>query len=163
MDATGIRRIWPALLDAVRATSRSTQAMLTNATVHSVEGDTVIISHTAAPLARRLGEARNVDAIAEALRSVLGGNWHVRTVHAAADQAGPPAPVEPPPSAPEPPRRPEPTPVSRAAVTDPDEPPPPEPPDPEEFEEPDAFTRRPDPSVDMVKLLTDKLGARPIE
>ena len=32
--------------------SRSTQAMLTNATVHSVEGDTVTISHPAAPLAR---------------------------------------------------------------------------------------------------------------
>ncbi|HET9142196.1 DNA polymerase III subunit gamma and tau, partial [Actinophytocola sp.] len=94
LDAAGIRRVWPELLAVVRKNSRSTEAMLTNATVHAVEGETVIVSHTAAPLARRLGEPRNVDAIAEALRSVLGGSWQVKTVHAAAD-----AP------APEPPRR----------------------------------------------------------
>jgi DNA polymerase-3 subunit gamma/tau len=155
MDAAGIRRIWPALLDEVRAKSRSTQAMLTNATVHAVDGDTVTISHPAAPLARRLGEPRNVDAIAEALRSVIGGNWHVRTVHAGADQPGPPAPAapSPPPSAPDPPRRP--------AVSD--EPPPPEPPEPDDVDEPDPFVRPQDPTGNVVKLFQDKLGARKID
>jgi DNA polymerase-3 subunit gamma/tau len=162
MDAAGIRRIWPALLDAVRATSRSTQAMLTNATVHAVDGDTVTISHPAAPLARRLGEPRNVEAIAEALRSVIGGNWHVKTVHGAADQAGPPAPApaapSPPPSAPEPP-----APPRRPAVTD--EAPLPEPPEPDD-DEPDPadpFVRPQDPTGNVVKLFQDKLGARKID
>jgi DNA polymerase-3 subunit gamma/tau len=174
MDAAGIRRIWPALLDAVRASSRSTQAMLTNATVHSVEGDTVTISHPAAPLARRLGEPRNVDAIAEALRSVIGGNWHVRTVHAAAgDQAvstspaptPAPAPAPAPRAQPAPPPPAEPRPASRRpAVTD--EPPPPEPPDPEDFDEPDPadpFVRQQDPTGNVVKLFQEKLGARQID
>src|SRR5205814_6202229 len=112
MDAAGIRRVWSELLSAVRKSSRSTEAMLTNATVHSVEGGTVTVSHTAAPLARRLAEPRNTDAIAEALRAVIGGNWQVKVVHADAASA-PPAPTPapaPPPPAPTPPPPPPPAP-----------------------------------------------------
>ncbi len=86
IDAVGIRRSWSAVLEKVRKISRSTEAMLTNASVQSVEGDTVTIGHTAAPLARRLAEPRNVEAIAKALEGVFGGSWHVRCVHA--DQSG---------------------------------------------------------------------------
>jgi DNA polymerase-3 subunit gamma/tau len=81
MDATAIRRIWPDLLAAIRKTSRSTEAMLTHATVQSVEGSMVVLSHTAEPLARRLSEARNADFIAAALHDVLGGTWQVQCVH----------------------------------------------------------------------------------
>ncbi|HEV2780108.1 MAG TPA: DNA polymerase III subunit gamma and tau, partial [Actinophytocola sp.] len=109
MDAAAIRRVWSELLTVVRKNSRSTEAMLTNATVHAIEGDTVVISHTAAPLARRLAEPRNVDALAAALRSVLGGTWQVRVIHAdggpppASAPAAParrPEPPNPPPAAP---------------------------------------------------------------
>ncbi len=190
VDAAGIRRLWSELLAEVRKVSRSTEAMLTNASVQSVEADTVTIGHTAAPLARRLAESRNVDAIATALEGVFGGTWHVRCVHA--DQSGPgaaaapkparaepptyqrptqsapqptpqstPQPASPPARAPEPPARPAPA-APRA-----DEPPPPEPPDEEDYydasggPEPDAPPANPE--ADMVKLLTDKLGARPLE
>ncbi|MQA11463.1 MAG: DNA polymerase III subunit gamma and tau [Pseudonocardiaceae bacterium] len=86
LDATAVRRVWSDLLAVIRKTSRSTEAMLTNATVHSVEDSTVVLSHTAAPLARRLSEQRNVDVIANALHEVLGGQWQVRCIPA--DQAG---------------------------------------------------------------------------
>ncbi|MGH3879605.1 MAG: DNA polymerase III subunit gamma and tau [Actinophytocola sp.] len=178
VDAAGMRRLWSDLLTEVRKVSRSTEAMLTNASVQSVEADTVTIGHTAAPLARRLGEPRNVEAIAKALENVFGGSWHVRCVHA--DNSGPgaaaapkPARAEPPtyerptrpapqqprqPKEPEPPREP-----VRPVQTD--EPPPPEPPDEEDYysgngPEPEP---PPNPEADMVKLLTDKLGARPLE
>jgi DNA polymerase-3 subunit gamma/tau len=169
--------------------------MLTNATVQSVEGDTVVIAHTAAPLARRLGEPRNVDAISHALTEVLGGKWQVQCVHgsqAAATQSvqqkprsDPPtftrptqpaapqpaapqqaAPAAPPAPAPEPPRA---TPAPPPAA---DEPPPPEPPDDDYYEDdvdvataapPAAAPPEPNPEEELVKLLTDKLGARPIE
>jgi DNA polymerase-3 subunit gamma/tau len=175
VDAAGIRRVWSELLAEVRKVSRSTEAMLTNATVQSVEGDTVTIGHTAAPLARRLGEARNVEAIAKALEGVFGGSWHVRCVHA--DQSGPgaaaaprsapvkepptfqrptqPAPKEPPPRAPEPPARP----------VQADEPPPPEPPEEEDYYSGDGPEPDPPPSPEAgaVKLLTDRLGARQLD
>jgi DNA polymerase III subunit gamma/tau len=181
IDAAGVRRLWSELLASVRKNSRSTEAMLTNATVQSIEGDTVVIAHPAAPLARRLGEPRNVDAIAKALGEVLGGQWHVKCVHgtqsAAATQsaavkprndpptftrpkqaAPQPAPQQP---APEPPRAPTPAPSA-------DEPPLPEPPDDDFYEDegvppaPPVVEER-DEEADMVRLLADKLGARPIE
>jgi DNA polymerase-3 subunit gamma/tau len=163
--------------------------MLTNATVQSIEGDTVVIAHTAAPLARRLGEPRNVEAIAKALGEVLGGQWHVKCVHgthnSAATQSAAvkprtdpptftrPTQAQPAPQAqpaqqaqqPEPPRA-APAPVAKPAA---DEPPPPEPPDDDYFEDeagagaPPVAAEPRDEEADMVKLLTEQLGARPIE
>jgi DNA polymerase-3 subunit gamma/tau len=179
LDATAVRRLWSELLTAVRKNSRSTEAMLTNATVQSVEGDTVVIAHTAAPLARRLGEPRNADAIAKALGEVLGGRWQVKCVHAAPTAGGPPVAQKPkadPPTfsrpaqqvqqvqqAPEPPR------AAPAPPPPADEPPPPEPPDDDYYED-DGIPAAPapeaspsNPEEDMVRLLTDKLGARPID
>jgi DNA polymerase-3 subunit gamma/tau len=190
-----VRRLWSELLTSVRKnSSRSTEAMLTNATVQSVEGDTVVIAHTSAPLARRLGEPRNAEAIAKALSEVLGGQWHVKCVHAthnaAATQSVAQKPRADPPTftrptrpqtqdaqpAPEPPRAapaPTPTPPPASAVPS-DEPPPPEPPNDDFFEDdgpvappsPSAEEKAeepPNPEAEMVKLLTDKLGARPID
>jgi DNA polymerase-3 subunit gamma/tau len=188
IDAAAVRRLWSELLTSVRKNSRSTEAMLTNATVQAVEGDTVVIAHAAAPLARRLGEPRNADAIAQALGEVLGGKWHVKCVHGSMNAAAtqsvaqkprsePPtftrptrpqaaAQQEPPPAAaPAPPPAPTPAPPA-------DEPPPPEPPNDDYFEDdvaPPAAPQEqqaeepPNPEAAMVKLLTDKLGARPID
>ncbi|MFF5991048.1 DNA polymerase III subunit gamma and tau [Prauserella flavalba] len=194
IDAAALRQYWPQLLAAVRKLSRSTEAMLTNATVHSVEGSTVVLTHSAEPLARRLSEPRNADCIATALGQVLSGQWTVRCVHAGAVQASaaaparqtqaaparqaPPQPTrqQPPsaeqqrsfqrPSATEPPRRAVPT------TTEPDIPLPPEPED-----EDDPYPAGPDaggpaaapapepvdPEAIAHKLLSDHLGARPID
>jgi DNA polymerase-3 subunit gamma/tau len=182
IDAVGIRRSWSAVLEKVREVSRSTEAMLTNASVQSVEGDTVTIGHTAAALARRLAEPRNVEAIATALEGVFGGTWHVRCVHA--EQGGPGAATAPkqakaelptfqrPTQAAQPPREPAPPRPAPAAQPAPapqraDElPPPPEPPDEEDYDAsagPVPDVPPPNPEADMVKLLTDKLGARQLD
>ncbi|TKG69952.1 DNA polymerase III subunit gamma and tau [Prauserella endophytica] len=199
IDAAALRQYWPQLLAAVRKLSRSTEAMLTNATVHSVEGSTVVLTHSAEPLARRLSEPRNADCIATALGQVMSGQWTVRCVHAGAVQASaaaaparqapaaparqapqPPQPSQPsqrqtsaeqqrsfqrPPAA-EPPRR------AVPATTEPDIPLPPEPEDeddpypagPDAGGPPAAPAPEPaDPEAIAHKLLSDHLGARPID
>jgi DNA polymerase-3 subunit gamma/tau len=67
--------------------------MLAGATVRTVEGNTLVLSHDSAPLAKRLSEQRNADVIAEALKDALGVNWRVRCEAGAA----PPAAADPPP------------------------------------------------------------------
>jgi DNA polymerase-3 subunit gamma/tau len=79
VDVPTLRRLWSQLLAAIP--SKSTQAMLMNAAVQSVDGNTVTIAHTSAPLARRLAAAQNQDAIAAAIGKVVGGSWQVRVVH----------------------------------------------------------------------------------
>ncbi|WP_285635736.1 DNA polymerase III subunit gamma and tau [Lentzea sp. NBRC 102530] len=192
MDATAVRRIWSELLAAVRATSRSTEAMLTNAMVSEVDGNVVTITHTSAPLARRLAESRNTEAIATALSSVLGGTWQVRCTHgtpgATPQATTPPKAARPAPTRPSQanqPARPQPEPHQPQAPRPPadDVPPPPEPPEPDDPlpPEPDdeeamlAEAARPadpdavpaaqanDPETAMLKLLEDELGARPLK
>ncbi len=81
LDAAAVRQVWPALLEAVREQSRTTQVLLSNATASAVEGSTLVLTLPNAPLARRLGDDRNVELIRAALRSVLGVDWQVRCVH----------------------------------------------------------------------------------
>jgi DNA polymerase-3 subunit gamma/tau len=103
LDATAVRRVWPEVLAAARQRSRSTAAMLVNATVRAVEGDVLVLSIDAEPLARRLSEPRNTDVIADALHAVLGVRWRVRCDHGAAPPPPPPSrasaarPATPPP------------------------------------------------------------------
>lgn len=188
MDATAVRRIWSELLSAVRSSSRSTEAMLTNAMVSEVDGNVVTIAHTSAPLARRLAEPRNTEAIANALATVLGGTWQVKCIHGAPG-AGPqavqpakvarPAPTRPSQAA-QTARQPEPQRQAPRPPAD-DVPPPPEPPEPDEplppepdDEEamlaeaarpvdPDSVSKEQDPEAVMLKLLADELGARPLK
>ncbi len=87
VDAAGLRQYWPQVLATVRTMSRSTEALLTGASVHSVEGSTVILTHPAEPLVRRLSEQRNIECIATALGKVVSGDWHVRCVHPSAAPA----------------------------------------------------------------------------
>ncbi|GAA3439675.1 DNA polymerase III subunit gamma and tau [Kutzneria kofuensis] len=147
VDVATLRRLWSQLLAAIP--SKSTQAMLMNAAVQSVDGNTVTIAHTSAPLARRLAAAQNQDAIAAAIGKVVGGSWQVRCVHGeagggpgamAAPAAAPPrqrpaAPTRPSQAArPQPESRP--TPVAPPAAASPvdDIPLPPEPDEPAEPE-----------------------------
>jgi DNA polymerase III subunit gamma/tau len=87
-DVAAVRQAWQALLDAVRRQSRATQVLFSNATASAVDGTTLVLTLPTAPLARRLGEERNVEMIKRALRDVLGVDWQVRCEHATGD-AGP--------------------------------------------------------------------------
>ncbi|OBK43469.1 hypothetical protein A5656_01140 [Mycobacterium gordonae] len=122
--------------------------MLSGATVLAVEGDTLVLTHEAAPLAKRLSEQRNADVIVEALKDALGVNWRVRCETgppAVADISAAPARVEEP--VPEPDslqRDEEESMLAEAGRTDPSEP-------------------RRDPEEVALELLQSELGARRIE
>jgi DNA polymerase-3 subunit gamma/tau len=82
-----VRSLWPTVRDKVRQRSRTIWSMLADVTVRAVEGQTLVLTHESAPLAKRLCEQRNTDVIAEALKDALGVNWRVRC------EAGAPAPA----------------------------------------------------------------------
>ena len=88
-DAAAVRAMWTTVRDKVRQRSRTTEVMLAGATVRTVDGNTLVLSHESAPLAKRLSEQRNADVIVEALKDALGVNWRVRC------EAGGPPPPEP--------------------------------------------------------------------
>jgi DNA polymerase-3 subunit gamma/tau len=92
LNAAAVRTMWPTVRDKVRQRSRTTEVMLAGATVRAVDGNTLVLTHASAPLAKRLSEQRNADVIAEALKDALGVNWRVRC------EVGGPAPAaeEPP-------------------------------------------------------------------
>jgi DNA polymerase III subunit gamma/tau len=150
LDATAVRRVWSEVLSAARAQSRSIEAMLVNATVRAVQGDTLVLGIGAPSLARRLSEPRNADIVSAALHTVLGVRWQVRCEHGDAPAPAPapapsggsrsapvrrPAPSDAPPQRPQagppPARSQRPPPVRRSAGGSPDDgvPLPPEPPD----------------------------------
>ncbi|MEB3052030.1 DNA polymerase III subunit gamma/tau, partial [Mycolicibacter sp. MYC123] len=93
-DAAAVRAMWPTVRDKVRQRSRTTEVMLAGATVRTVDGNTLVLTHESAPLAKRLSEQRNADVITEALKDALGVNWRVRC------EPGGPAPEAASPTAP---------------------------------------------------------------
>ncbi len=94
--AAAVRTLWPTVRDKVRQRSRTTEVMLAGATVRAVEGNTLVLSHESAPLAKRLCEQRNADVIAEALKDALGVDWRVRCEAGAPNPTLAEAPIETP-------------------------------------------------------------------
>jgi len=121
--------------------------MLAGAIVRAVEGDTLVLAHESAPLAKRLTEQRNADVIRDALKDALGVDWRVRC------EVGAGLPI--PEADPLPPEEPAPDPVeaqraeedSMIAEVGRDE---------------DAAPRR-DPEEIALELLQSELGARRID
>jgi DNA polymerase III subunit gamma/tau len=163
-NAAAVRTLWPTVRDKVRQRSRTTEVMLAGATVRAVEGNTLVLSHESAPLAKRLSEQRNADVIAEALKDALGVDWRVRCEAGAASPA-PEVPVAPPRPVERPSRRmvpPPPPPAEAPADSDTDE----------RAEEEsmlaeagqdDGSTPRRDPEEAALELLQNELGARRID
>ncbi len=163
-NAAAVRTLWPTVRDKVRQRSRTTEVMLAGATVRAVEGNTLVLSHESAPLAKRLSEQRNADVIAEALKDALGVNWRVRCeAGGTGAAAAPEAPATPPPV--ERPRRvvpPPPPPTQAVADTESDQ----------RAEEEsmlaeagqdDELAPRRDPEEAALELLQSELGARRID
>jgi DNA polymerase-3 subunit gamma/tau len=79
LDAAAVRGMWQTvLLPEVRVRSKVTYALLSNATVHTIDGQTLVLTIASAPLVRQLSEERHVEKIVEALHAALGGDWKVR-------------------------------------------------------------------------------------
>ncbi|WP_231748600.1 hypothetical protein [Mycobacterium sp. M26] len=139
--------MWSTVREKVRQRSRTTEVMLAGAVVRAVDGDTLVLAHESAPLAKRLSEQRNADVIRDALKDALGVDWRVRCEVGA---AGPVAPAEPLPPEPAP----DPVEAQRAeedsmiAEVNRDE---------------DAAAPRRDPEEVALELLQTELGARRID
>ncbi|MFL6130234.1 MAG: hypothetical protein ACJ73E_14365, partial [Mycobacteriales bacterium] len=78
VDAAAVRRIWPEVLDAAKRRSRTTHALLMNASVHSVSDGVLTLTISHAPLSRILAQDVNTDVVRGALRDVLGVDWRVQ-------------------------------------------------------------------------------------
>jgi DNA polymerase-3 subunit gamma/tau len=94
-NAAAVRSMWTTVREKVRQRSRTTEVMLAGAIVRAVEGDTLVLSHESAPLAKRLSEQRNADVIREALKDALGVDWTIRCEAGGAAPAPDPAPAAP--------------------------------------------------------------------
>ncbi|OBF39641.1 DNA polymerase III subunit gamma/tau [Mycobacterium sp. ACS1612] len=93
LNAASVRSMWTTVREKVRQRSRTIDVMLAGAIVRAVEGDTLVLSHESAPLAKRLVEQRNSDVIRDALKDALGVDWKIRCeVGAAAPGAAAPEP-----------------------------------------------------------------------
>jgi DNA polymerase-3 subunit gamma/tau len=102
-NAAAVRSMWTTVRDKVRERSRTTEVMLAGAIVRAVDGDTLVLSHESAPLAKRLVEQRNSDVIRDALKDALGVDWKIRCeAGPAASEAAAPEPER---VAPSPPQR----------------------------------------------------------
>jgi DNA polymerase III subunit gamma/tau len=163
-NAAAVRSMWTTVREKVRERSRTTEVMLAGAIVRAVEGDTLILSHESAPLAKRLVEQRNADVIREALKDALGVDWKIRCETGGEPAAAPvaTAPAASAPQRPAPPQRP------RERVV-PAEPPPPPPEDDDvesmlaEAGTVDPAAPRRDPEEAALELLQSELGARRID
>lgn len=139
-DAAAVRAMWDTVREKVNARSKPVNAMLADAIVRAVDGDTLVLSHRAPPLAKRLSEPRNVEVIREALKDALGVNWQIRCV----PDSGEPAPSDTAP-APRPDQRAEEERMLAEANSDTSE-----------------VVRR-DPEEVAIELLQNELGAKRIE
>jgi DNA polymerase-3 subunit gamma/tau len=89
MDSTAIRQIWPELLRNVGERNKPAYALLQNATVKTVEGNTLVLAMPTAGLARQLGQESRAEVIKAALHELVAGNWELRCVHDGATPDGP--------------------------------------------------------------------------
>ena len=87
-DAVGLRRLWPDVLEQVKARSRRTRALLDNAEVGSVEGTAIVLAATSAPIAKMIADESNLAVLREALASVVGGGWQITVSTDGARAAG---------------------------------------------------------------------------
>jgi DNA polymerase-3 subunit gamma/tau len=143
LDAAAVRRQWSTVRDRVRERSRTTEVMLAGAIVRAVEGNTLVLSHDSAPLAKRLGEERNAEVIRDALKDALGVDWQIQCELGTAQPE--PAPEAPAPDPAADARRAEEESMLAEAGNDSSESP------------------RRDPEEAALELLQNELGARPID
>ncbi|MEV6321970.1 DNA polymerase III subunit gamma and tau [Nocardia sp. NPDC051787] len=73
-----VEAAWAEIRAKVREFGAAVQAMLAGASVARVEGDVIVFAHQHAPLAQRLSDPRNLEAVRSAVRAVLGRELEVR-------------------------------------------------------------------------------------
>ncbi|MEV0298829.1 DNA polymerase III subunit gamma and tau [Nocardia sp. NPDC050710] len=80
-DAELLRAVegaWADIRAKVREFGPTVQALLSGASVSRIDGDVIVFAHQHAPLAKRLSDPRNLEAVRSAVRAVLGRDHEVR-------------------------------------------------------------------------------------
>ncbi|QNJ93060.1 DNA polymerase III subunits gamma/tau [Mycolicibacterium fluoranthenivorans] len=100
-DAAAVRSMWNTVREKVNGRSKAVNAMLADAIVRTVDGDTLVLSHPAQSLVKRLGETKNAEIIRESIKDALGVDWQIRCVPDTGETvpAAGPAPAAPDPQA----------------------------------------------------------------
>lgn len=80
IDATAVRRVWDEILTMVGRKSKRAAAVVREATVRDVEGDTLVLLFQHQVHADML--TSSPDLLLDAVYEVLGGRWQVRCEHA---------------------------------------------------------------------------------
>ncbi|NMO05118.1 DNA polymerase III subunit gamma and tau [Gordonia sp. TBRC 11910] len=193
LDVETVRKRYQEVRSAVRERSKSLEPMLSAATIHDLQDQTVVLGHPIEVLVGRLSASHAVDIIRQSLQQVFGVELDVRTVHVPPGSAGPATTSSPAPKQQAAPRRQtfsrpsqssgngerqqDPVPAPPEAVAEPEEPAPPPPPPPTPDEELTDAERdemveqakssgpdaRLDPEQVAMELLKSELGARPLE
>ncbi len=91
-DAELLRAVesaWGDIRSKVREFGAAVHALLSGASVSRIEGDVIVFAHQHPPLAQRLSDPRNLDAVRSAVRAVLGREHDVRWESGAAARPAP--------------------------------------------------------------------------
>ncbi|GGM15778.1 DNA polymerase III subunit gamma and tau [Dactylosporangium sucinum] len=122
LDASAVRRVWPDVLSRVSEKSKKAAAIVREATVHEVEGTTLVLTFKYVTHANML--SNSPDVLVGALQEVLGGRWQIRCeVGGQPGGGGGGRPASPNPS----PQPPTPQPTSQPSAAPPPRPAPPVP------------------------------------
>jgi DNA polymerase-3 subunit gamma/tau len=150
-DSAGLRRLWPDVLDQVRARSRRTRALLDNASISTVDATVIKLAATSAAIAKMISDESNLSVLRDSLAAVIGGGWQIEVVVDQGPAGMAPAAAVPPTNGRSGPAQAPPQPVDDDGVD-------------EDGDEVSGLAGiGGDPEAVAIALLQDSLGARPIE
>ncbi|MFG1891837.1 DNA polymerase III subunit gamma and tau [Micromonospora sp. NPDC049051] len=108
LDAVAVRRAWPDIVAKVNRIKKQAGALMRDAVVRDVDGDTLVLTAKSPVLAQMMGNHTSV--LAEALYEEFGGRWQIRcevagerggtSLGGPSRPAAPARPASPPPAAP---------------------------------------------------------------
>ncbi|MFG1896426.1 DNA polymerase III subunit gamma and tau [Micromonospora zamorensis] len=110
LDAVAVRRVWPDVVGKVNRTNKRIAALMRDAVVRELDGDTLVLTVKSTVLAKMMADHAAV--LTDALYEELGGRWQIRCEVAGerggvslsgsqrSQQAAPARPAASPPSAP---------------------------------------------------------------
>ncbi|MEW2384959.1 DNA polymerase III subunit gamma and tau [Micromonospora sp. NPDC047707] len=76
LDAVAVRRVWPEVVGKVNRTNKRIAALMRDAVVRDLDGDTLVLTVKSSVLARMMSDHAAV--LADALYEELGGRWQIR-------------------------------------------------------------------------------------
>ncbi|WP_433388495.1 DNA polymerase III subunit gamma and tau [Micromonospora sp. KLBMP9576] len=76
LDAVAVRRVWPEVVGKVNRTNKRIAALMRDAVVRDLDGDTLVVTVKSSVLAKMMADHAQV--LTDALYEELGGRWQIR-------------------------------------------------------------------------------------